>query len=314
MSISYAQQLRPSPASVGGLLINDQSTLATTTMKLACPAGAGNAVRLHWGDGSYDDLVCDSALKTITHDYADAGTYAISVSGDIDQITHLQCDAQSFLSGNIAAFSALTSLVLLNLSSTSVAGDIADLSTLTSLTILYLSSTSVTGDIADFSTLTSLTRLYMSSTSVTGDLADLSPLTSLVRLYLGSTGVSGDIADLSPLTSLEILNLSSTSVTGDLADLSPLTSLTYLYMYSNTLVYTTTTLPAWASATIECQSTGLDSSEVDQFLIDFETTAGAGGTLNLAGTNEARTAASDAAVTSLTNAGRPGGPWVVTVN
>jgi hypothetical protein len=365
------------------LLVNDQSTLQTTTVKIACPAGDGNIISLSWGDGSHDNVVCDGTLKTLTHDYSSTDTYTIQIRGDIQEITQFQATSQSFISGDISAFSTLTSLTQLNLVATSVSGDIGDLSTLTSLTLLhlgatsvsgdigdlstltsltllylyntsvsgdigdlstltsltllYLYSTSVSGDIGDLSTLTSLTQLYINSTSVSGDIGDLSTLTSLTQLHLGATSVSGDIGDLSTLTSLTLLYINNTSVSGDIGDLSTLTSLTLLhlgdtsvsgdigdlstltsvtqlYLYSTNLTYTTTTLPAWASGTLLLYSTGLDSSEVDQFLIDFEINAGAGGTIDIAGTNQARTAASDAAVTSLTNAGRPGGPWVVTAN
>ncbi len=144
---------------------NDQSILATTMVYLASPVGT--AIRLHWGDGNFDDLVCDGALKTLTHDYAGVGTYEIGISGDTDQLTQLQCFSQAFISGDIANLSALTSLAYLHLGDTSVDGDIANLSALTSLTYLYLGITSVDGDIANLSALTSLTLLYLNNTSVT---------------------------------------------------------------------------------------------------------------------------------------------------
>ena len=147
------------------LFNNDQTPLATTTVKLASPVGT--AIRLHWGDGNFDDLVCDSALKTLTHDYAGVGAYEIGISGDIDRLLQLQCFSQAFISGDIANLSALTSLTLLHLGDTSVDGDIANLSALTSLTYLYLNNTSVDGDIANLSALTSLTLLRLYSTGVT---------------------------------------------------------------------------------------------------------------------------------------------------
>ena len=136
-----------------------------------------------------------------------------------------------------------------------------------------------------------------------GDIANLSGLTSLVYLYLSSTSVSGDIANLSALTSLTSLSLSTTSITGDIANLSGLTSLTYLYLYSNVgrnLHYTTTALPAWPNADIRIYSVGLDSTEVDAFLNDFDDDlTGAANKLYMKGDNANRTAASDAAVTAI---------------
>jgi len=295
------------------LFNNDQTPLATTTVKLASPAGT--AIRLHWGDGNFDDLVCDSALKTLTHDYAGVGAYEIGISGDIDRLLQLQCFSQAFISGDIANLSALTSLTYLYLGITSVDGDIANLGALTSLTALILHYTSVDGDIANLSALTSLTLLSLSTTSVTGNIANLSALTSLTHLYLFTTGVTGDIANLGALTSLTRLSLYSTSVTGDIANLSALTSLTRLYLYTtgvtgdianlsaltsltllylnNTSVtYSTFVHPAgWKDCNIQCQDCAWSTGEVDQIMIDHDAITVGAYTSNLTinGTNAART-------------------------
>jgi len=146
----------------------------------------------------------------------------------------------------------------------------------------------ISGDIGRFSKMTSLTYLYLNSTSVSGDISAVSGLTSLTRLYLYSTSVSGDISAVSGLTSLTRLYLYSTSVSGDISAVA---------------------LPAWAGINLQIQDLGLDATEVDNFLIDFEDGAGAAGTLTLNGTNATRTSASDAAVASLRGAG-----WTVNVN
>jgi len=97
---------------------------------------------------------------------------------------------------------------------------------------------------------------------------------------------------------------------GDISTFAILPNLATLYLYSTSCTqYTSTPLPAWAGADIQIQSIGLDATEVDNFLIDLADGCGAGGSLNIAGTNAARTAASDAALATLTAAG-----WVVTVN
>lgn len=311
------------------LLTNDQSTPAQTS--IYATVTTGKSVTLFWGDGDSVDLTADGAEHLYQHTYS-SGTYTIKVSGDLGNITSFKANSQDFLSGDIGGFSALTSLQYLYLYSTSVSGDIGDLSALTSLQYLYLYSTSVTGDIGDLSGLTSLQNLYLYSTSVsgdigdlsaltslqylrlnntsvTGDVGDLSELTSLLYLYLYSTSVSGDIGDLSGLTSLEELYLNNTSVSGDIGDLSGLTSLEDLRLNNASCSYGSVALPAWAGIYINISSVGLDSTEVDNFLIDLADGVGAGGTLNIAGSNAARTGASDAAKAALLTAS-----WNVTVN
>lgn len=123
------------------MLINDQTPLATTTIKIM--ANAGNVLEILWGDGLTTTVVCNGVLNTYTHDYAATGTYTIGIRGNYKAITQWQSFSHLFLSGDIKAFAPLTSLTQLYLSSTSVSGDIANLAPLTSLTILYLGSTSV---------------------------------------------------------------------------------------------------------------------------------------------------------------------------
>lgn len=312
------------------LLDNDQSTPATTTIYVKVTAG--NDVTLYWGDGTSVALTADGALHVYTHDYS-AGTYTIAVGGDTDGITDWRSYLQTFLSGSIGRFGALsglaqlylyntkvsgdigglgglTSLTMLQLQGSLVSGDIGGLGSLTSMTQLYVYSTPVSGDIGDLSGLTGLTILYLSSTSVSGDIGDLSSLTSLTQLYLNKTSVSGNIGGLGSLTGLTILYLNTTSVSGDIGNLSSLTSLVLLSLYTTSLSYgSISPLPPWAGANLQVQSTGLDSTEVDDFLIDLASGVGANGTLNIGGSNAARTSASDAAKATLLAAG-----WSVTVN
>ena len=132
---------------------------------------------------------------------------------------------------------------------------------------------------------------------------------SLELLRLSTADVSGDISALSILTSLDTLRLDFSLVTGDIGSLATLTGLSRLSLNNTVLEYNSTTLPAWSSATIEIQSCTLTTAEVDNFLIDLAAAGGTNGTLNIAGTNAARSSASDAAKTTLLGNG-----WTITVN
>ena len=140
--------------------------------------------------------------------------------------------------------------------------------------------------------------------SVVGDVYDIT------EIMCTEAEAYGDIEAFSGHTSLTYLRLSNTGVSGDLSSISGHTSLARLYLYGSDVDdYTSTALPAWAGCDIRVQDLGLSSTEVDDFLIDLADGVGAGGDINIAGTNAARTAASDAAKTALIAAG-----WGVTVN
>jgi len=161
----------------------------------------------------------------------------------------------------------------------------------------------VTGDIGDLAGMTGMQQLYLSSTAVTGDIGDLAGMTGMRYLYLSSTAVTGDIGDLAGMTGLQYLHLSSTAVTGDIGDLAGMTGMRQLHLYSTALTYTTTALPAWDLCDIRAYSCGWNTAAVDQFLIDLADGVGANGQLRIAGTNAARSAASDAAKATLLAAG-----------
>ncbi len=130
--------------------------------------------------------------------------------------------------------------------------------------------------------------------------------------------IGGSLAQIARGLGTSLVNLSLSSdplLTGDLADLAGLTSLVTLYLHSDPLLtYTTpTALPPWPLCSLQLFSCGLSSGEVDGFLIDFADGCGAGPgapkPLRLDGDNAARSAASNAAVATLTAAG-----WVVQAN
>jgi len=229
---------------------------------------------------------------------------------DYTKITQINWGGQD-VGFDINELQSMTGITYLKLSSTSCSGDIANLSGMTGMTGLNLYSTSCSGDIANLSGMTGMTVLRLYSTSCSGDIANLSGMTGMADLRLYSTSCSGDIANLSGMTGMTYLNLTSTSCSGDIANLSGMTGMADLYLSSTSCSYTSTSLPNWSGAEIQIYSCGLSSSEVDDFLIDLDTGTGeddTGGTLNIAGTNEARTSDSDAAKANLITKN-----WTITV-
>jgi len=181
-------------------------------------------------------------------------------------------------------------------------GALSDLPALTYYLSLYNCSL-ITGALSDLPALTYCLGLR-NCPLVTGALSDLPALTYYLNLN-GCSLVTGALSDLPPLT--YFLDLSNCSlVTGALSDLP---ALAYFLGLSGcslvTGVYSTVSgnnVPTYTYL----DNTGLSSSDMDNTLIAYAATTKNNGTFRANGMT--RTAASDAAVTTLTGIGRD---WTV---
>ena len=235
------------------LFENDQTPQSNTHFSANAPAGSN--VRIYWGDGDFETLA--TGVKTYyDHDYASAGTYTISISGDYEAEGLELYFNEATLSGDIANFAPLTGLIVLRLGTSVMTGDLADLAPLTALRQL---------------------ELYDSS-GVVGEVSDLAGMADLEHVNLRNTSVSGDIADVAPLVDLWSLRLNG-------SDVDTYTTPTTLPTFAGDTGSHT--------ADIQIQDLGLSTAEVDGFLNDLiAVSRPAAGTLHIDGTNAARSAAS----------------------
>ena len=185
----------------------------TVTLQRLTPTGDSTTVT--WGDGSAPTTVAAAYAGTVTHVYAAAGTYAISVAKPLI-ITALDLrDAKlGCVAGEIGALTSLKTLYLSNVANVTVgAGEIG---ALTSLTYLYLYSlANVTVGAGEIGALTSLTYLILYDVAnVTVGAGEIGALTSLTYLYLNNVaGVAVQVAWPPRLTSITYQNsLSQTNV------------------------------------------------------------------------------------------------------
>ena len=172
------------------------------------------------------------------------------------------------------------------------------------LTVLHCTSNFLTGDVSGWSALTSLTYLSCDYNSLTGDVSGWSAMTSLTDLSCGSNSLTGDVSGWSALTSLTYLYCTGNLLSGDVSSWSALTLLTYLSCYNNSLDFDNTT--AWAALSLGAtyfSNNAMTSTQVNNALIAFSGGPFLNTTIYLDGNNAARTAASDAAVSTLITAG-----------
>ena len=143
------------------------------------------------------------------------------------------------------------------------------------------------------------------SNTISGDIVNLPSGLKYLRVY-GSNTISGDIVNLpSGLIYLRIYG--NNTITGDIVNLP--SGLTDFYITGNNTIadYTSKTWTTKPSifGLVPVSPGGLSTAEVDQLLIDLDDdlTWSSGDVINLTGSNEARSSASDAAVNNMTAEG-----------
>ena len=201
---------------------------------------------------------------------------ALDVSA-LTSLTSLNCYSNTISTLDVSALTSLTSLsCYTNTIST------LDVSALTSLTNLNCGNNTIS--ILDVSALTSLTSLNCYSNTIST--LDVSALTLLTSLSCGDNTISA--LDVSALTSLTSLNCYNNTISA--LDVSALTSLTSLYCYNNTI--SALDVSALTSLTsLSCQNNTMIEAEVDNIICDIDVAGVTDGTLSIAGTNAAPSAA-----------------------
>jgi predicted membrane protein len=180
------------------------------------------------------------------------------------------------LTGSITNFMHCIDMTYLNMEGcTSITGSIAGFALMTDLEYLNLYETLVTGDISGLISCTKLTELRLTDCNITATLMAWSNWDSIVTMHLGGTGVTGDVNYIAECEHLQTVVLGGTAVSyGDLGGGK---------VWDKTDLY------------LDCSSCGWTSDEVDDCLIDLAVTPIQDSFILIAGTNAARTGASDAA-------------------
>jgi hypothetical protein len=128
-------------------------------------------------------------------------------------------------------------------------------------------------------------------TFVSGDVSNWSKLINLTEIKASITSISGDISSWSTLTSLTNLQCRTTPVSGDISGWATLTSITTLNCYDNDTTFDGTDSWSNTSGAIRLEDNAWTSQEVDNAIASLKTCTNC--TINIAGNNAHRTAASN---------------------
>lgn len=277
------------------------------------------------GSGTYSVKVLGYSRDIITKFWQYTGRVDFPLSALPSSVTNLFINNGN-VSGSVGDFSAnINTIEIRDLNS--ITGDIATAPN--GITTLYITgNNTISGDIADMPTSCSYFYIIGNNTltgnisginsglyfllvngnnTISGDISTI-PANNLTTIWLdGANTITGDISTLPALASLTTLVFDGqNTVYGDFANLPA--NVSYVVINGQSTVSDYTAGRAWAAnlraISINPTSGGLSSTEVDDLLIELSAQTFINEKIvSIAGTNAARTAASDAAVTSLQGQG-----------
>ena len=188
-----------------------------------------------WGDGAATD-----ETDTAEHEYADAGTYTVSITGGLKRI-YLNADTaiapklQSIEQWGDAEWTSMEAAFDGAHNMEYNASDAPDLSGVDSTAYMFY-STSFNGDLSGWnvSQVTNMNSMFNGNARFNGDLSgwDVSQVTSMISMFWNAAAFNGDLSgwDVSQVTSMTSM-FRSTSFDGNLSgwNVSQVTSMTSMF-------------------------------------------------------------------------------------
>lgn len=198
-----------------------------------------------------------------------------------------------------------SSLTVLDLNNTEQEGDLSEIADVGSLESLGVSSSKVTGSFANAAYLQNLKTLNISKNNkIVCSLSDLSSCYALEDLNISDSSVTGDLSALSLCIKLKSLETEGSGITGSISSFANMKFFMYYSSYSKPNTWSSPSLRPSSFPKIMGSIKFASASDTDNFIINMASCTDEGITIkNWFFQNSHRTSASDAAVSTLQNAG-----------
>lgn len=256
------------------------------------------------GDGTcnINTPIGDSAYN-VKPDKNAKGILLIDSKKDISYISSTWCYGTNVYFADINKYCA--GLKNLDLSNTEQEGDLSEIADLSSLEYLSLGSSKVTGSFTNAAYLQNLNGLNINKNNkIVCSLSDLSSCFALENLDIRESSVTGDLSALSTCIKLKSLATEGSGITGSISSLANIKSFISYNSYSKPNTWSSSSLRPSSYPKIIGNIKFASASDTDNFLINMASCTDEGITNKYWYFQQShRTSASDAAVSTLQNAG-----------
>lgn len=256
------------------------------------------------GEGTCNiDTPIEGSSYNVDPDKNAKGLLLIDSKKTVSMIDSTWCYGTNVLLSDINKYCPV--LTDLKISNSEQDGDLSEIADLSSLKILSLQSSKVTGSFANASYLQNLTSLNISKNNkINCSLSDLSSCYALETLNVSYSSVTGDLSALVSCIMLKSLSTEGSGITGSISSLAKIKSFINYNSYSKPNTWSSSSLRPSSYPKIIGNIKFASASDTDNFLINMASCTDEGITDKAWYFQQShRTSASDAAVSTLQNAG-----------
>ena len=199
-------------------------TTTTANESITIPVGgAAGQYTVDWGDGS-QETVTGNAL----HQYSDAGTYTVSISGDFTRI-HLGDDSsnarklQSIQQWGDIQWSSMNNAFAYASNMVYTATDVPDIFNVTDMQYMFRDASSFNSDLNSWnvSSVTDMQYMFRGTSSFNSDLSswDVSGVTTMRSMFYDASSFNSDLSswDVSGVTTMRSMFYDASSFNSDLS-------------------------------------------------------------------------------------------------
>lgn len=195
-------------------------------------------------------------------------------------------------------------ITLLNISNSEQDGDLSALKDLSQLEKLYINNTKITGDLSNAQYLLNLKGIGISGTSISFNISVFANSANLEDINISNTSSTGDLSVLAALNNIKSINATSSGVTGDLSLFANKASFRNFNYWELRSTWSSDSLRPSSMSKITGAFGFKTSTDTDNFLKNMAKCSDKDvGSKTWFFQSSHRTSASDAAVSTLQNAG-----------
>ena len=234
------------PIDPDSFLTTWKTTSAGQTIKIPVEVHSGKNFTINWGDGSTADTVTSNGVQS--HTYATAGSYRVTMTGDLSRINLGGSDSTPISLHSINQWGDIPWSTMNNAfrgasDMTYNATDAPDLSDVTIMQNMFRDAEKFNGDLSGWNTssATNMSYMFNGADAFNGDLSgwDVSSVTDMTAMFWNAAAFNGDIStwNTSSATNISFMFNDAAAFNGDISTWNTSSATNTSFMFNDAAAF-----------------------------------------------------------------------------